>query len=48
MKKEQRRFKMIDIQKELQDYWKAENALRDKICGYLDNLNKKNRFLFKI
>lgn len=38
---------MIDIQKELQDYWKAENALRDKICGYLDNLNKKIDFYLR-
>lgn len=38
---------MIDIQKELQDYWKAENALRDKICGYLDGLNKKVDFYLR-
>lgn len=29
------------IQKELQDYWKAENALRVKIYEYLDAQDKK-------
>ena len=38
---------MIDIKKELQDYWKAENALRDKICGYLDTLDKKVDFYLR-
>ena len=38
---------MIDIQKELQDYWKAENELRNKICNYLDTLNKKVDFYLR-
>lgn len=38
---------MVDIKKELEDYWKAENALRNKICGYLDTLDKKVDFYFR-
>ena len=35
---------MIDIQKELQEYWRAEKALRDKIYQKLDKMNKKVDF----
>lgn len=39
---------MIDINKELQDYWKAENALRNKIYDYLGTLNKKVDFYLRL
>lgn len=29
------------IRKELEEYWRAENALRDKVCKCFDGLNKE-------
>lgn len=32
------------IREELEEYWRAENALRNKVFGYFDKLNKKIDF----
>lgn len=39
---------MVDIKKELQDYWKTEKELRNKICNYFDTLNKKVDFYLRL